>query len=560
MQDKMRIAKQTQFRPLMTSHQSHTKRCAPLGVGTFMLGLTVSCTILTHCGARPGSSDAAPPVGKIEQAFAHASTNSGIPVRVLMAIGFLESRLQTQSQSALYANGHSAAIDSTVGYGQSAFGLALPTQHLQAASSANNSSELVTQIEAYGLMLKDRLKPTGTANSTTSAEKMSTILQLAAVHRGDGQQNRKVWSIFAMEVMNVLNQGFATTDLTTGEKITLEKESTPMRVDDMPANYQQDLALYPVAAEIRAARFFDIAAPADSLGTNKPDHIEVIHCPFSFSACLQLQASQYDSTSSLGTHYIVATENDHVLGTLQVARHNEPVTLLNRDGTNDVVTNRIVIMLTGVSGVYQNGIRRVANPLWINDTQLNNLGLVVPQICTRMQRDFGINESICRSPGAGPNSIQFRVSNTANYHWGDVPDFDPMIFWPYFVPGSGVFGNTTLTQESPTTTVSAETAYNIVAQFKPNTKRIALERLVRCAADNHVVWESIETTPVRNLSSYSFQLKWNDAGVNGNGEQYYRIKAMGDNNQFLGWGQTRILLDKFEKSPSGDSYAKECYQ
>ncbi|MCX6117894.1 MAG: hypothetical protein NT027_10145 [Proteobacteria bacterium] len=522
------------------------------------LSFLVSAVVLTFsCGSGSKSSDSPAPKGKLESAFETASTLSGVPVRMMMAVGYLESRLNSERQSALYLNPNGPASDSTLSVGSSAFGIDLNGR----TGSMGATTELESQILSYGQFLKDfGLDESLPKNAMTAEEKIRWILELATVHRGQDIRFRKLWSIFAVEMMNIMNQGFIYQDIASGEKLVFEKEGTPMTPEQLPRNYQQDLNLTSIPSEIRVARFFELSrTPDETAVANSPTRIEVVHCPFSYSACLKMQTGEGQERAQLGAHYLVSNDQTDRFGILQVAKHNESISLMNTSGVVETVKDRIVVMLTGSSGSFVSGNRKTANPLWLTDEQLNLLGLMIPQICAKLQFSYGVNEGTCRTPGSGPNQLTFRSTPDQNYRWGDIPDFEETIFWPYFNSTEGVFGSTSMTLEGGERLVAAASTYSMKVQFQPSARRITLERLVRCSQDNRVVWESIENKPIKGISQKSFELSWDDAGPNGNGEQFFRTKVSGENNKFLGWATQRVQITGYDRKNLALTQSKECY-
>lgn len=507
--------------------------------------------LLSSCGARRQSSENENTGTPVENAFLAASANSGVPARIMMAVGYVESGLRTPSGVGRISSGGSLSRGPL--QAESVFGLT----YGDLALDSDKAPGLEEQIKAYGEFLKTKLGDSKPAQGSVTAEdKVRWIWALSRIHRGpDAPKN--LLAVFTREVMAVLNSGFSVQEK-DGVIANLEKESTPLRDQDLPLNYREDLQLDMYHAQIGSASLFSLARNNPNQGINQPQFIEVVHCPFSLSACIQMQNQQASDRAPMAVHYIIPSSDDEVPGTLQFARHEEMVTFVDRSGAPEVVGNRIVVMLTGLSGRYFDGQRIFADPLWMTDFQLRLLGVAVHEICSRLASTNNVNPGECIKIG-GPNGVHFRNQNPDSFRWGDLVDWDESIVAPYLANRDGISSSTTL-QLNSEGQLAAGVPFFLNAGFQSTTRRIELERLVRCPdPDRRVVWETIDIQQVRNRSSYLFgDNEWYDAGPNGSGDQYFRVKATGDDGRFMGWSALRIQISGFDKDDIPVASAKLC--
>ena len=520
--------------------------------------VTVCLFQLTACGKGGSGDDDSPARGKIESAFYTASSTSGVPLRMMMAAGYLESGLQAEHSSATYlASGASQGSQENIDFGDSAFGLSLDDLGI---AKDPNSSALETQVVAYGKYLKERMKSSSLPiNAVTPEEKLRWIWKLAEIHHGGDDQHRNLWTVFAQEMISIMNKGFEVRDPVSGELIKLEKESPEINRDQLSQNLKQDLTLDTFPSDIRPANLFSLTSTRASDVINKPKRVEVIHCPFSLTVCIDMQEKHHDGTARLMAHYIIPRDDQGSPGVLQMARHDESLLVTDTNGQLETVSNRIIVMLAGSSGRYVDGARTFANPQWLGDYQLKLLGAVVTEVCRVLERSpEGVNKNTCMTPGVD-GGVTFRNQPASNYRWGDIADFDESIFYPYISSSSGSFTATLETGDTKTV-YDAGAQFSLVVKFQAAARRVEVERLVRCANDTRrMIWEPVGYMPVRNVTSKSFDnLTWYDAGPNGNGDQFIRAKVFGDGSKFLGWATQQIQLRNVQKDTSSDGVSKYC--
>jgi hypothetical protein len=506
---------------------------------------------LVSCGGKRNDSVSGPTNTVIEKAFVQAGLASGVPVRMMMAAGYVESGLRDNRSAVNYLKG-GRVVPLALNKGESVFGFSLAELGIVDIDHA----DLTAQIKAYGELLKAQIgKGPSPGGFVTAEEKIRWIWKFANIHMG-AQAPRNLLAVFAREMMKVLNDGFLVQNV-EGTIARLEAEPNRLRDVDFPDNVKQDLTLDMYHADIRSAYLFSLLRDNPSSVPNLPTHIEVVHCPFTLSACIQLQDNKADAASPLAAHYLIPSNDEAVPGILQFYHHGESLSLLDASGQPEVVKDRIVVMLVGASGRYSEGRRNFANPMWMTDYQLRLLGAAVSEICGSLARTGDVVREECQSIG-GKSGVQFRTQPADSFRWGDIADFDETIIRPYLTGSDGIAANTTLTL-SPDAPVVAGSQFVLNAKFQASARRVELERLVRCPApDNRVVWEPVEQHQIRNVTSRSFDSLWYDAGPNGTGDQFFRVKVSGESDKFLGWAIKLVQLRNFEKGQIVEASTKYC--
>ncbi len=503
------------------------------------------------CGSRRQESTNSVTRTVIEQAFIDSAAANGVPVRVMMAAGYVESGLRAERSSSSYSF-DGLTVPVTLIKGESVFGFSLT----ELGISVTDSVELQAQIQAYGRLLKAQLSDGPSIGGfVTAEEKMRWIWKIASIHMGKNA-SRNLLAVFAREIMTTLNQGFSVQN-SEGIVARLEAESRALSDADFPENIKQDLTLDMYHADIRSAYLFSLMRENPSKVENVPTHIEVVHCPFTLSTCIQMQGSKLDEANPLTAHYIVPASDGSVPGVLQFFHQDESVALLDVDGKAEIVKDRVVIMLVGSSGRYSEGHRKFANPMWMTDYQLRLLGAAISDICGVIAHGDSALRQACQTVG-GTGGIVFRTQPAETYRWGDIPDYDETIITPYLTGSDGILATTTLTL-NPDSPVVAGHSFKLTASFQAAARRVELERLVRCPSpDDRVVWEPIEQRQIRNETSHSFDGAWFDSGPNGTGDQFFRIKVNGAAGKFLGWSTKLVQMRNFDKTDVAEVPSKYC--
>lgn len=552
--------------------------------------LIVNIAMLGGCGKKPAKGGGgSAPVGAIEVAFIKTAAETGVPVRYMMAVAWLESRLTATAATANYLSeddGDQAVARGTV-MTETAFGLTQEALGLDLALP--DSSTLPAQIAAYGLTVQRLLRENNLTlppNPVSEEDKFNWMASLAAVHRQGLAQRRNVRVLFAEELIKVLNEGFVWQDPDNeGERLQLQPEQPPIDVSKFPQNGQAWFQLDKDIGDIDRATFMPLASVSTGSFSNKPKRVEVIHCPLSLSACLELQTRCVEPATNpasddgdapdnraprckesdvyLAAHYVIpplspADEGAQRPKILQVVRHKNALVLTNSLGQNTVIDDAIVIMLAGNSGRILSGARRPAIPAWFTDRQLRAMAQVVNDVCTLMWQENPktVDRNACMS-SRGDNGVRFRHQIGQEYRWGDIADFDPTIFDAYLASPTGLGTEAAFEFAGNRREYRAGESIQFTTLFSSNARSVELERLSRCR-DGRVVWEPVDNQPVLpGHTRHTFNRILLDSGPNGNGDQFFRarIYERGE-GKLLGWTIDRVVLSDYEE---GDAFASSKY-
>ena len=500
------------------------------------------------CGTKKKQQGGGTAMGSVEASFHKASSDSGVPVRFLMAAAWVESRLSPARSSSVYVNPEDEQdrVAKGLKLSQTAFGLSAAALQLEGHPEAE---DLKVQVGAYAALLSGRVAELNLSRTpTTSEEKSRWLWEIAQLHREGLTGRRNVRVVFAKELMRALNEGFVWQDPATGETIQMSKENPALKETDFPADRQSLLQLDTLRADVDRAIYFPLVSPAGRRLENNPTRIEVVHCPLTLSACLEMQNVVEGEESRLGAHYIIPDDDLITDRALQVARHEDVVLTTATNGTFVTVQDAIVVMLVGNSGRYVNGSRVNAIPTWLGNRQLKLMGWIIDDVCTSLAAERGIDRAQCLSFG-GERGVTFRRQMGESYRWGDIPDFDETIFAAYLTNAGGLQGETSIQFPAGRKQYAAGEVIPLSVLFQPRTKLVELERLVRCP-DSRVVWAPLELEPVMAITQKQFELTFYDAGPNGNGDQFIRARAYGDGQMMMGWSMDRIWVQNFSKGNS----------
>ncbi len=530
-----------------------------LTVGVSLALVTFGCGKKSKGGGGGGAA-----TGKVEDAFLTAASETDIPVRYMMAVGYLESRLAPQNATSNYVSiGHE---DEPVARGtlltQTAFGLTFEQLGLDPAK--DQSELLETQINAYALWLRSKIDGAElalTADPVKPGDQFDWIRNLALLHRQGLDQRRNVQIVFAKELIEILNQGFVWQDPRNGEQLIFDKEEIKIDVNDdgFPKNGRNWLALgdLPDAAEIYTATYLPLATVPTSGPVNLPGRVEVIHCPLTLSACLELQTRNEESDIRLAAHYMIPQDRTIFSRVLQVAQHKEVVILTNSKGEDVPVQDAVVVMLVGNSGRSVSGARNPAIPTWFTDRQLRAMAQVVNDVCTLLsqRKNEPVNRDECMS-SSGDRGVKFRhQAESEEYRWGDIADFDATIFDAYIENPSGLSTEVAFEFDGDERRFEAGEGIPLTVLFDTTARTVELERLNRCPSGK-VVWEPVRIDQVRAEKSVTFEEVYHDSGPNRNGDQFFRARIYAKDGQLTGWSIDQVFLEGFEPDPA---FASEKY-
>lgn len=499
--------------------------------------------LVTTCGVKRDKVNEAPPaVSHTERLFLEASAKYEIPVRFLMAVAYMESGISENRSSVKYQNSDNKL---GISVGDTAFGLSYRTLF---PGGEAEPEDLALQIDAYGALVHGTLsaqesKPT--ANPTTLKDKFDWIHQIAKIHRGGLRNNKNVQKIFSMELMNLLDEGFNWQDPKTGEIVIFAKESPPFNAkESTDPILKENLGLLTGESTVYSAQYIELPF----LGTptrekNSPEYIRVIHCPFTLSACLEIQSTteEHDGVR-INAHYIIPQNDLEVTKPLQVRRHEQTVKVTEKGGTPTEISDAIVLMLVGESGRYIESVRTQANPTWLTKWQLAQMGTIIRNLCQQVPTMHPTN---CEQPGTY-KGVVFSNQVGMNYRWGDIPDYSPDIFWPYISSQDAHEGNMTVTFNSATNIFPANQAVQMNVQFFNEASNFLVEQAARCS-NKKLVWKSLANMRVQNQNSTTFSRVLFDMGPNNNGEHYLRTMITDIQGKLLGWEVNKVILTGYSK-------------
>lgn len=497
-------------------------------------------------GRRRGDSGPASP---IERAFLASSAANGIPYRLMMAVAYLESRLNPKIAYTLYGDEKKGPL-----IGQTAFGLS--REELNVPNDEGGDS-LEIQIAAYGAWLSKHLKELELPkNPASSEETFSWIWQIVQLHRQGSLAERDLRVLFAKEIMDTLNNGFTWQDGITKTVLQLPKESPtlqPKNFRDVPEDL---LRLRTAPAQVFSARYFPLVQHSSGEEKIVPKGIEITHCPFTLSACLEAQGSA--SGEFLEAHYVIPQDDRFFETPLQLTPHEIPLKKLGMDGTL-APNDNVVIMLSGPSGKIVAGNRSDANPLWLTKWQLNRLGELVVGVCAQLAFDhrerFPLSKDDCVQVGKG---VKFRTQGQEkSFRWGDISDFDQKIFTSYLNSPGGLSGETEFVFSSEQKIFEKGAPIRFHLAFQLDVRAIELEKLVRCS-HGRTVWSVIERINVRSDTKREFERTFWDSGPNHNGEQFLRAKVRGKKGELKGWAMNKLLIKNFESDEEEQLDPPEC--
>jgi hypothetical protein len=524
---------------------------------------TLTAVGLINCGDKPGQGPGGRPIGKVETAFIAASQATGVPVRFLIAAGYLESRLVPTIATSNYVSEDDSEVARGTVMTQSAFALSQETLGLDPTKPA--SATLVVQIEAYARWLAAKFKESGlalTASPRTQEDKFYWIENLALLHRKGADQRRVVQVMFARELIAILNEGFVWQDPASGETLTLDKETPPIDVEalDFPQSGKNWFKLTPGPGEIEDTPYFKLASSSNTEVINEARRVEVIHCPLTLSACLELQTRSRDSDAQVGSyvylsaHYAIPSDFEIYkparMQALQVAPLTAAITITDSAGESVAIQDAIVIMLTGNSGRTVGGTRQPAVPTWFRNNQLMAMSSLINDICTRLsERETNpVNREECMKP-EGERGVRFRNQGTSeDYRWGDIADFDDTIFNAYVRNPGGLSDEIAFELARGNREFQADADIPLTVLFNSSAREVHIERLSRCQGGK-LVWETVANRPVRGTNREVFAEGYFDSGPNGDGEQFFRARVYGKDTKLVGWAIEQVYIKNYEKEP-----------
>jgi len=518
-------------------------------IGFFSTGIFLFVAAgLFACGGDGSKNNPKASTSKIDGLFSKAAGDHKLPKRMMVATAWLESKMTSTKASSYYLNSDTGEYDTQKGVllAQTAFGISREKLGL---TESETPDSLDVQIDAYGAWISGVIAEEVDldASPKSAGEKFDWIWQIARAHREGAAYSRNVRVIFAKELIEVLNEGFTWQDPVNGEILEFPKENPQLLLEDFGPDVQNLFNLTTQRPEIDSATYLRLGRVNSDTIENKANHIEVIHCPLSLSACLELQNQEIDDEIRLEAHYIIPQNGDLVPEPLQVAKHKNAVRITNSKGITTRISDAIVVMLVGNSGRMVNGYRDPANPRWLTKWQLQRMGDIVNDVCLNLKENNGVKVEDCMDLNRG---VRFHEQGASEaYRWGDIADFDSLIFSAYILNPGGLQGDTAFEFPGNKLQYEAGASIPIRVLFRPAVRFVEMERLVRCP-DKKLVWAPIASEDVRSQTVFSFNKKFFDSGPNSNGNQFFRAKVYDASGELLGWDTAQIYLKNFEKESS----------
>ncbi len=516
-----------------------------LGLSLAFLGLI----FLSSCGEPQEESKSSSKPSEVEKHFVEAASKHKLPVRFLMAAGFLESNMSPEVEMTPYYQADSADRVKKVYLGttltETAFGL---TRDALGISAGEEGDDLKVQIDAYAAWVESHLDKNLALDSNpgTVDDKYYWLWQLSRLHRNGEEQRRNIRVIWATDLMNILNEGRTWQDPKTGQTLTLAPENPPLDLEEFPADGRKWMKLETSGSDISNARMFELTNENHTELVNTPTHIKIIHCPLTLSACLELQDTTLNNPIALGAHFMVPQDEKLFAKALHLTQLDRPVSITDQNGKKQQITDAIVIMLVGNSGRYIEGIRKNADPTWFTASQLRKLGAVISGVCNVLSQTIsGFDRAACQEP-ENKNGVHFQLQGQrTTYRWGDVPDFDKSIFYAYLRSSDyNIEGEAEFVFPSDKKTFKATDTIEFEARFPPGVTWIRLQRAMRCD-DQQLVWETVRSDAVQKAKSYKYNIQVLDAGPNGNGRQFFRTMVNDEDNKLTAWAIDDLYVTGF---------------
>lgn len=481
--------------------------------------------------------------GDIQSTLEQVSVEYNIPSRLILAVGFKESGFSHLPSSSVYSAEYSLGVS----VGDSAFGMSLEDLGFEADE---DDMSLTEQIRAYGKLLRSYLDEKGLTlgrDISNSDELYDWVWQLSLMHRNSNKNRKNVQIIFALEVIHYLNQGYTWQSKETGEIVQLTPASPPITTEDFSSQIQKNLELDTQKSEIYSVDYMQLSFDQGSGQLNIPDHIRVIHCPFSLSACLEIQSKTQDKEEArLQAHYVIPPDQKILENPIKILQHRIPVLVTDYLGRTEQVLNAVVIMLVGHSGRYVDGIREQSNPMWYSSYQLKNLGEMVHGICELMKIDNPtIDIQTCKSPGVSQGVQFMEQGSSETYRWGAIPDFNKNIFWSYIYDPDEQDGAVEFVFQKESRVFELGESIDFDINYIRGATKIEIELLERCE-NGKTIWSTLETRYVRDVATSHIQTKLYQQGPNFNGQHFLRALVYGEDNQLASWSMIDLFLKDYD--------------
>lgn len=515
----------------------------------------------TSCGGDGDDNAPASSKSAFQRSLEAQASKQNIPPRFALAIGYLESRLSPKPSKALYINSETGVKDGTKGLpmAETAFGISALDLKLEGNPKKEDLKE---QFKAYSTWLRSSINEAGLnlpSNPKSVEDIVTWVFEVSQFHRRGTRVRAEVRIVFSRELIKILNSGFYWQGDNADESVRLAPASPQIEPEQMTQNLREYFELNMTAfTDIPNVEFLQLDTLIGEEG-NRPDHVEVIHCPMSLSSCLAIQNQTSEGDIKMEAHYIVPATSDIIAGPIQIARHVRAVRLTDQQGNQRLVDNAIVIMLVGNSGRLEDGYRVDANPQWLSKQQIIGLTSIVNSICQVFVRDGTSSYDTCMSLPVGrprlEREILFQTPVDASYRWGDVPDFDARIFSNYFLnPGTKLEGAATFEKSNYESLAGAR--LDVKLDFTSKVRTVVFERLVSCP-DRSLEWTKVSEDQIRDVTNFSYSTRLWDSGPNQNGTHYLRAKVYGG-GKLIGWDTAEVFIKDFDLESNSDIVPEVC--
>lgn len=491
----------------------------------------------------------------LKQGFMVAASSNRVPVQLLLAVAWLESRMTADAAAVVYDE------ELTVGEENAETAFGVPRHRLaRFVNEDEDLAQLGVQAATYARLLRAHLDDNAIelpAVPENAAQLLVWVQALAQLQRTGDEQRSNERTLFALELLEVLNRGFEWRDALTGEEIILPSHTPRLERMLIPYPQQQFFNLRTTAAQLYQTHWLQPTQPHTQGEKNHPREILVTHCPFSLSACLQLQnAARTDGSVELQAHYIIPADPTVIDYPLQVVHHDQQVAITAADGQVELHNDKIVIMLSGSSGRIVDNLRQAADPTWQSSFQLEWLGYMVKELCAAhlgLRSQTQIRD--CSNPQHANTRVKFRIWQTdseVKHRWGEIADFDRSIYTAYLQQPRRL--QTEFVWLDQRTDGKFGRGHDIRLALPSNGRNwYVLEKLVRCSQDGRLLYVPLQQGESTAAGQQQFRVAFYDSGPNGDGTQFLRAKVF-KRDKLQAWAVTRLRISDYDADTDSIHY------
>ena len=497
----------------------------------------------------------------LKKAFTQNANKYDLPVELMLAVAYHESRMTYTPSYVTYETGHIGTKLAETAFGISADRLG--------QASTDDVSTFSSQIKAYAEFVRSELDAKDiylTQEFVSMEQKIAWLWEIAKLHRSGNIYDTNLRSLYVLELINILNKGFTWQDPVSGEVITLQPQDPKIERRYMTYPQQRLLNLKTSASQTYQAQWlYPVEPPNEQEKTNKPQRILVVHCPFSLSTCLELQNTSLeeedDEVLKLQAHYIIPADEGVVDYPVQVMHHQKQAQLLADNGTIENHTDKIVVMLSGNSGRVNGNVRFPVDPTWQSTFQLEWFGHLIKELCLQHLSLPEDEIKDCRDITSPNTRVTFSLSTEKDgtYTWGKIPDFDRSIYSAYSrsiekIKATLVYPDITKNKKYQRKIFKSGDNVRIVLS-NVGRHSYVLEKLIRCSNNQQLEWVTVSQS--ESSGRQEFNLKFFDGGVNNNGVQFLRVKVY-NKDKLTSWTVDSVSISDYKKEENTSSHYKEC--